>query len=70
METFLAFSSFGSLLTYLNVILVGAVVFGAINRFTYIMDVIAYTLAKTFIPIISYFTAVLEEDLLQLGLEL
>lgn len=53
METFLSFSSFGSLLTYLNVILIGAVVFWAINRFTYIMDVIAYTLAKTFIPIIT-----------------
>ncbi|MBR3153076.1 MAG: hypothetical protein IKF52_05730 [Clostridia bacterium] len=53
METFLSFSSFDSLLTYLNIILVGAVVFWAVNNYTYIADVIAYTLAKTFIPIIT-----------------
>ena len=53
METFLYFSSIGSLFTYLNVILIGAVVFWAINRFTYIIDVIVYALAKTFIPMIT-----------------
>lgn len=51
--TFLSFSSFGSLHEYLNVILVEPVALGTINRFTYIMDVIAYTLAKTFISIIT-----------------
>lgn len=53
METFLSFSSLSSLLTFLNVILVGIVVFIAINKFTYIIEVIAYTLAKTFVPIIT-----------------
>ena len=53
METFLAFSSFDSLLLYLNIILIGIVVFATINKYSYIIDVIAYTLAKTFIPIIT-----------------
>ena len=53
METFLAFSGFNSLLNYLNVILVGAIVFWAINRFSYFVDVIIYAIAKTFIPIIT-----------------
>ena len=53
METFLSFSSFGSLLSYLNIIFVGIVVFLAINRFYYLMNVIIYAIAKTFIPIIT-----------------
>lgn len=53
METFLSFSSFGSLLSYLNIIFVGIVVFWAINRFYYLMNVIIYAIAKTFIPIIT-----------------
>lgn len=53
METFLSFSNFSSLLTYLNVVLVGIIVYGAVNRFYYIIDVIAYAMAKTFIPIIT-----------------
>lgn len=55
METFLSFSSFGSLYTYLNIILVGAIVFWVTDRYTYLIDVIAYTLAKTFIPILTSF---------------
>ena len=53
METFLAFSGFNSLLNYLNIIFVGIIVFWAINRFSYLVDVIAYTIGKTFIPIIT-----------------
>lgn len=53
MEVLLSFSSIGSLRTYLNAILIGIVVFVAINKFTYIIDVLAYALAKTFIPIIT-----------------
>ena len=53
METFLSFSSFGSLLNYLNIIFVGIIVFWAINRFSYIVDVVVYAIAKTFIPIIT-----------------
>lgn len=53
MEALLSFSRFNSLLTYLNIILVGVVVFYTINKFYYIIDVIAYALAKTFIPIIT-----------------
>lgn len=53
METFLSFSSFGSLLNYLNIIFVGIVVFIAINRFYYLTNVIIYAIAKTFIPIIT-----------------
>lgn len=53
METFLSFSSFGSLLSYLNTIFVGIIVFWAINRFYYLMNVIIYAIAKTFIPIIT-----------------
>ena len=53
METFLSFSSFGSLLSYLNIIFVGIVVFWAINRFYYLMNVLVYAIAKTFIPIIT-----------------
>lgn len=53
METFLSFSNFGSLLTYLNIIFIGIVVFWAINRFYYLMNVIIYAIAKTFIPIIT-----------------
>ena len=53
METFLSFSSFGSLLNSLNIIFVGIVVFIAINRFYYLTNVIIYAIAKTFIPIIT-----------------
>lgn len=53
METFLAFSNFGSLLSYLNVIFIGVVVYWAINRFYYLMNVVIYAIAKTFIPIIT-----------------
>lgn len=53
METFLSFSSFGSLLNYLNIIFVGIIVFWAINRFSYLVDVIVYAIGKTFIPIIT-----------------
>lgn len=53
METFLAFSNFDSLLSYLNIIFIGTVVFWAINRFYYLMNVIIYAIAKTFIPIIT-----------------
>ena len=53
METFLSFSSFGSLLNYLNIIFVGIVIFIAINRFYYLTNVIIYAIAKTFIPIIT-----------------
>lgn len=53
METFLSFSNFSSLFTYLNIIIVGIIVFWAINRFSYIVDVVVYALSKTFIPIIT-----------------
>lgn len=53
METFLAFSGFNSLLNYLNIILVGTIVFWSINRFSYLIDVISYAIGKTFIPIIT-----------------
>ena len=53
METFLSFSSFGSLLNYLNIIFVGIIIFWAINRFSYIVDVVVYAMAKTFILIIT-----------------
>ena len=53
MDTFLSFSSFGSLLNYLNLIFIGIVVFIAINRFSYLVNVIIYAIAKTFIPIIT-----------------
>lgn len=53
METFLSLSSFSSLLNYLNVIFVGIIVYWAINRFSYIVDVIVYAIGKTFIPIIT-----------------
>ena len=54
METFLQFSNFNSLLNYLNVVLIGAVVFYTTNKYNYIIDVIAYALAKTIIPMITY----------------
>lgn len=53
LETFLSFSSLSSLLTYLNVIFIGIVVFVALNRFDYIINVTTYAIAKTFIPIIT-----------------
>lgn len=53
METFLSFSNFGSLLNYLNIIFIGIVIFWANNRFYYLMNVIIYAIAKTFIPIIT-----------------
>ena len=53
METFLSFSSFNSLLNYLNIIFIGVVVFYAVNRFYYVINVITYAIAKTFIPIIT-----------------
>ena len=56
MEAFLFFSSFKSLLTYLNIIFVGVIIFFAINKFTYIMNVVIYSIAKTFIPMITLVT--------------
>lgn len=53
MATFLSFSSYSSLLSYLNLILIGAIVFFSMNRFYYLMNVIVYAIAKTFIPIIT-----------------
>lgn len=53
METFLSFSNFGSLLNYLNIIFIGIVIFWANYRFYYLMNVIIYAIAKTFIPIIT-----------------
>ena len=53
METFLSFSSYSSLLSYLNLILVGAVVFFSMNRYYYFTNVIVYAIARTFIPIIT-----------------
>ena len=53
METFLSFSSYSSLISYLNLILVGTVVFFAMNRYYYFLNVIAYAIARTFIPMIT-----------------
>ena len=53
MDTFLALSSYDSLFSYLDVILISAVVFFAVNRYYYLMNVVVYAIAKTFIPIIT-----------------
>ena len=53
METLMSFSSFSSLLNFLNIILIGVVVFFTMNKYVYIIDVVSYALAKTFIPIIT-----------------
>lgn len=53
MTTFLYFLSYNSLVSLLNLILVGLVVFFAMNRFRYMINVALYAVAKTFIPIIT-----------------
>lgn len=53
MATFLSFSSYSSLFSYLNLILVGAIVFFTMNRYYYLINVIVYAIARTFIPIIT-----------------
>ena len=53
MELFLSFCRFGTLLNFLNVIFIGLIVFAVTNRYTYIVDVIAYAISKTIIPILT-----------------
>lgn len=53
MTTFLYFLSYNSLVSLLNLILVGLVVFFAMNQFRYMINVALYAIAKTFIPIIT-----------------
>ena len=52
-ENFLSLSSFSSLWNFINIIIVGIVVFIAINKFNYWMNVIIYAIAKGLIPIIT-----------------
>lgn len=53
MATFLSFLSYSSLLSYLNLILVGAIIFFTMNKYYYLMNVIVYAIARTFIPILT-----------------
>ncbi len=53
METLLSISSFNSLLSYVNVILVGIIISTTINRFKYKINVVVYAISKTIIPILT-----------------
>lgn len=53
MGTALALSSPSSLLSILNAIFIGIVIYWATNRFTYIMNVIVYAVARSIIPILT-----------------
>lgn len=50
METLLSFASFGFLRTFLNIILIGVVIYFVANKYSYIVNVVAYAIAETFIP--------------------
>lgn len=52
MDTALALSRPNSLLGILNVIFIGIVIYIATNRFTYIINVMVYAIAKSVIPIL------------------
>lgn len=53
MTSFLYSSNYNSLLSYLNLILVGAIVFFSMNRYRYLINVIVYAIARTFISILT-----------------
>ena len=53
MATALALSSPNTLLAILNAIFIGIVVYVAINRFTYIINVVVYAIARSIIPIVT-----------------
>lgn len=53
METALTFSSPTALLAMLNAILIGVIVYWSTNKFTYIINVIIYAVARSVIPIIT-----------------